>query len=77
MNGILEKVERGLAPYTLKHLIIFILSTAITTYITEHFLRYRLIKWIYVGVVTVTIVTLYKKGETDKLALNAYNLSRV
>ena len=73
----LDNVKRGLYPYTLKHLIIFLLTTAITTYITEHFLRYRLIKWIYVGVVTVTIVTLYKKGDPDKLALNAYNLSRV
>ena len=70
-------IKRSLYPYTLKHLIIFLLTTAITTYITEYLLKYKLIKWIYVGIITVVIATLYNQGKPEKAAADIFKLTTI
>jgi hypothetical protein len=77
MNGVLENIKRGLAPFTLKHLIIFILSTAVTTYITNYFLQYKLLKWLYIGIITVIIASLYNQGRGDKVVVDIFKLATV
>jgi hypothetical protein len=73
----IENIKRSLYPYTLKHLIIFIISTAITTYITDYFLQYKLLKWLYFGIITVIIATLYNQGREDKVAVDIFKLATI
>ncbi len=77
MLDFFDNIKRSLYPYTFQHLIVFLLTTAITTYITEYFLQYKLIKWIYVGVVTVIIATLYNQGRPDKVAVDIFKLATI
>jgi hypothetical protein len=77
MLDFFENIKRSLYPYTLKHLIIFLLTTAITTYITEYLLKYKLIKWIYVGIITVVIATLYNQGKSGKAAVDIFKLTTI
>lgn len=77
MRNVLENITKGLEPFTLKHLIIFILTTAITTYITNYFLQYKLLKWLYVGIITVIIASLYNQGRGDKVVVNIFKLATI
>lgn len=71
----LASLKQMLYPFTLKHLIYFIIITGITTYITEYFLKFKLLKWIYVGTVSVIIATLYNKGDDKDVALDVFKLA--
>ena len=77
MLDFFENIKRSLYPYTLKHLIIFIITTAITTYITNYFLQYKLMKWMYVGIITVIIATLYNQGRGEKAAVDIFKIATI
>ncbi len=68
-------LEEQLYPFTITHLIIFITVTAITYYITEYILKFRLLKWIYVGTLSVLIANLYKAGDDKKAARDIFKLA--
>jgi hypothetical protein len=61
-----DDIEKKLYPFTITHIISFIIITAITIYITEFFLRHTLIRWIYVSSIIVILVDVYngKKRTT-------------
>ena len=77
MLDLFDNIKRSLYPYNLKHLIVFIITTAITTYITNYFLQYKLMKWIYVGIITVIIATLYNEGKPEKAAVDIFKIATV
>ncbi len=76
-TDMIDSIRSQLYPFTLKHLMYFILITVITTYITEYFLRFRLLKWIYIGTLTVLVINLYKDGDKIGLADNIFKLATV
>jgi hypothetical protein len=62
-------------PLTLQHLIYVIITSAIVYYITEYFLRYNLIRWIYFGTLTVIAVELFNGGHTEDGAKELFKLA--
>ena len=68
-------LEEQLYPFTITHLITFILFTAISYYVTEYILKLRLIKWIYIATLIVLIANLYKVGDDKKAAKDIFKLA--
>jgi hypothetical protein len=46
-------------PTSIRHFIYIIIYLLITYYISDYFLNFKLIRWIYVGTIIVAIATLY------------------
>lgn len=66
MDGILHvwrslkyDIEKKLYPFTIIHIISFIIITAITMYITDFFIQYTLIRWIYFTTIIVIVANIY------------------
>lgn len=59
-------VKNKLYPFTLSHLIYVIITSIVVYYITEYFLRFYLIRWIYFGTLTVIAATLFNNGEPKR-----------
>jgi hypothetical protein len=68
-------LEEQLYPFTITHLITFILFTAISYYVTEYILKLRLLKWIYIATLIVLIANLYKVGDNKKAAKDIFKLA--
>ena len=68
-------LEEQLYPFTITHLITFTLFTAITYYITEYILKFKLLKWIYIGTLIVIIANLYRQGDDKKAAKDIFKLA--
>ncbi len=77
MLDFFDNIKRSLYPYTLNHLLAFIITTAITTYITNYFIQYKLLKWMYFGVITVIVATLYNQGKPGKAAVDIFKLATI
>jgi hypothetical protein len=59
----LEYARDKLYPFTLTHLIYVALTTVVVYFVTEYFLRFRLIRWIYFGTLTVAAAALFNDGK--------------
>ncbi len=68
-------LEEQLHPFTITHLITFTVFTAITYYITEYIIKFKLLKWIYIGTLIVLIANLYKQGDDKKAAKDIFKLA--
>ena len=71
MDGILNvwrasNIETQLYPFTIIHIIYFIIITGITIYITKFFIQYTLIRWIYYTSIIVIVVNVYNGKKTTK-----------
>lgn len=69
-------------PTTIKHFIYIIIYLLITYYITDYFLNFKLIRWIYVGTLVVAIATLYHEpyqieGRNKKIAKDLFTLATI
>ena len=58
-NAAKEEIRRRIFPFTLIHLLYFIIITAFTFYITRFFLKYTLIRWMYVSSMIIIIANVY------------------
>jgi hypothetical protein len=76
-NAGIDYVKSKLYPFTLSHLIYAVVTTVAVYYITEYFLRIRLIRWIYFGTLTVIAATLFNSGETKKGAEELFKLATI
>lgn len=56
-------VEQQIYPFTVKHILYFIIVTAVTYYITEYFIRFKLLKWIYFGTLIVIGANMLNQGH--------------
>jgi hypothetical protein len=65
-------LKEQLYPFTITHLIIFIIFTAVTYYITDYFLKFKLIKWIYFGTCLVIAANLYNQGNDKEAAKDIF-----
>lgn len=68
-------VRERIYPFTFQHILYLILFTIITTYITDHFLKFRLFKWIYYGTIIVVAANLYKDGQGERAAGELFKLA--
>jgi hypothetical protein len=68
-------LEQKLYPYTVKHIVYFLIISVVTYYVTEYLVGFRLIRWIYVGTSIVIIANLYKSGNSDKAATEIFKLA--
>ena len=69
-------------PTTIRHFIYIIIYLLITYYITDYFLNFKLIRWIYVGTLVVAIATLYHEpyqieGRNKKIAKDLFSLATI
>jgi vacuolar-type H+-ATPase subunit I/STV1 len=77
-NTGVEYVRKQLYPFTISHLIYFMIITGITTYIIDYFLKYRLIRWIYIGTMIVIIASLYNDGGNKReIATDIFKLATI
>lgn len=73
--GLIDYIKRKLYPFTFRHILYLILFTAVTTYIVDYILQFRLLKWIYFGTLSVIVATLYNQGDDTDAALNIFKLA--
>ncbi len=64
-----------LYPFTIWHLITVIFVTAVTYYITEYFLGFKLVRWIYIGTIIVIGASMYKRGDGQDAAKDIFKLA--
>jgi vacuolar-type H+-ATPase subunit I/STV1 len=77
-NTGVEYVRKQLYPFTISHLIYFMIITGITTYIIDYFLKYKLIRWMYMGTMIVIIASLYNDGGDKKeIATDIFKLATI
>lgn len=74
-NAGIEYVKNKIFPLTLSHIIYVIIMSAVIYYITEYFLRFNLIRWIYVGTLVVIAATLFHNGEPQEGARELFKLA--
>lgn len=82
MDNVLRKgteyLHTRLYPYTFDHLIYFIIISGISAYILDYFLKYKLIRWIYIGTMIVIIATVYNDGGDKKeIAADIFKLATI
>jgi hypothetical protein len=73
-NAGIDYVKSKLYPFTLSHLIYAIITTVAVYYVTEYFLRIRLIRWIYFGTLAVIAATMFNNGEPAKGGAEIFKL---
>ncbi len=64
-----------LYPFTIWHLITVLFVTAVTYYITEYFLGFKLVRWIYIGTLIVIGASMYKQGDGKDAAKDIFKLA--
>lgn len=85
MDGIKNVYTRGKEyvrdtyyPTSLRHFIYIAIYFVLTFYITDYFLNFKLIRWIYVGTIIVIIASLYhepNKENEKKIAADIFKLA--
>ena len=68
-------LEEQLYPFTITHLIGFIIFTAISYYTTEYILQFKLLKWIYTETIIVLIASIYKQHDYVKAVRDIFKLA--
>jgi hypothetical protein len=76
-QSFINSIKEQIYPFTLQHLIYFIVITLLTTIILNYFLKYKLLKWIYVGTLIVIITSLYKQGDNKKVVEDVFKLATI
>lgn len=71
----IDYVKNKIYPFTLTHIIYVIITSAVLYYITEYFLRFRLIRWVYFGTLAVIAATLFNNGEPKEGAKEIFKLA--
>jgi len=87
MDGIQNVYQKGKEyvlemyyPTSLRHFIYIAIYFIITFYITDYFLNFKLIRWIYVGTIIVIIASLYReptKEHEKKIAADIFKLATI
>lgn len=72
-----DYVKNKIYPFTLSHLIYVIITTIAVYFVTEYFLRFRLIRWVYFGTLAVVAATLFNNGESKEGAKEIFKLVTV
>jgi hypothetical protein len=72
-----DYVKNKIYPFTLTHMIYVIVTSIALYYVTEYFLRFRLIRWVYFGTLTVIAATLFNNGEPAKGGAAILNLATI
>lgn len=75
-----EYVKQTYYPTSLRHFVYITIYFIITFYITDYFLNFKLIKWIYVGTIIVIIASLYReptKENEKKIATDLFKLATI
>ena len=85
MDGIKNVYTRGKEyaikmyyPTSLRHFVYIAIYFIVTFYITDYFLNFKLIRWIYVGTLIVIIASLYHeptKENEKKIAADLFKLA--
>ena len=70
-----DYIKNKLYPFTFSHLIYVIITTVAVYYVTEYFLKFRLIRWVYFGTLTVIAATLFNSGEMKEGAKELFKLA--
>lgn len=60
---------------TFKHVLYLIIISIIFSYITNYLLKFKLLKWIYVGTFIILIFNLYNQGDDKTAIVDIYKLS--
>jgi hypothetical protein len=76
-NWSIDYVKNKLYPFTLQHLIYAIVTTVAVYYVTEYFLKFRLIRWIYFGTLTVIAAALFNNGEPAKGGAEIFKIATI
>jgi|688.fasta_scaffold1143064_2 hypothetical protein len=76
-KSVIDSIKEIIYPFTFKHIIYLIIVTAVTTYILDYFLKFKLLKWIYVGTIIVTVASLYKQGNDKAAVEDVFKLARI
>jgi hypothetical protein len=71
----IKYIHDKLYPFTIVHLISVIIITVITYYITEYFLGFRLVRWIYIGTLIVIGASMYRDGDKKDVAREVFKLA--
>lgn len=74
-NAGIQYAKNKLYPLTLSHIIYVIITSLILYYITEYFLRFHLIRWIYFGTLAVIAATLFHNGQPKEGAKELFKLA--
>lgn len=77
MNLDIDSIKEYFYPFTFRHIFYIIGGFIITTYITNLFLSFKLLKWIYIGTFIVLIANLYKHGDDKKVVKDVFKLATV
>ena len=64
-----------LYPFTVWHALSVIIVTAVTYFVTEYFLGFKLVRWIYIGTIIVIAASMYRDGNEDELVRDAFKLA--
>jgi hypothetical protein len=78
----IQYAKKKYYPTSIKHFIYAIIYLLITYYITDYFLNFKLIRWIYVGTLVVAIATLYHEPyqmeeRNKKIAKDLFSLATI
>lgn len=74
MDGVERVYETGVTyakdryyPTSFRHLIYIAIYIAVTFYVTDFFMNFRLFRWIYLGTLAVILITVFygPKKDTD------------
>ena len=73
----INSIQQFIYPVTFKHIFYIIVGFIISTYISDYFLQFKLLKWIYIGTLIVLITNLYKHGDDKKVAKDLFKLATI
>jgi len=73
----INSIQQFIYPFTFEHIFYIIVGFIISTYISDYFLQFKLLKWIYIGTLIVLIANLYKQGDDKKVAKALFKLATI
>jgi len=73
----MDEIKKNLYPVTIPHLLYVIIGTGISLYVTGLFLKYKLIRWIYIGTIIVLTTTLFRQGDKEDAVKNIFKLATI
>lgn len=73
----INSIQQFIYPFTFEHILYIIVGFIISTYISDYFLQFKLLKWIYIGTLIVLIANLYKRGDGKKAIKDIFKLATI
>jgi hypothetical protein len=74
---IMERIHKNVGPWTWKHVVGIAFVAIVAYYVSDYLFHFKVVRWIYMGILVVFIVSFLHQGKKGKAAVDVFKLALV